>query len=333
MVAADMRVISDKIRHFRSTFRPPVSYAYGSLVLWLSATLAALILGLTFGDLYLRIAWSRPLLSTGAQASLLLFEAPLLLGMLQIYFDGAMARYRSLHPSVHRVSIRTASAALSRDKRDYLNSTFASFGHKNDLRLLAKLLIDEWEWRRELKLRSQDPLWRRAVGFFGLPSTSNFAAYLTGLVAVIAGIVIATMSSEVVFGSFWGFLDNVWSMTRLLLVSFVLPFALCVLPGAIILSGIKSTVEAFIEWLDDQYLSHTAFYLFISEILDLHDRGERLLSRKAGARIYWLVRLGTVPVQDVPLVWRLIKRFKSLGKGSTGSCIGSKSITSQKSAR
>jgi hypothetical protein len=309
-----MRVISDKIRHFRKTFRPPIYYAYGSLIFWLSAALAALILGMTLSDLYLRIALSRPLLSLGAQVSLFLFEVPLLFGMLQVYFAGAVTRYRRLHPSVRRVNLRTASTALFKEKREYLNSTFASFGHNDDLRLLAKSLIDEWEWRRELKLRAQEPLWRRAVGFFGPPSASNFAAYVTGLVAVIAGIVIATMTPDVVFGSFWEFLDDAWSLIRMLWLSIVFPFALCVLPGAIILAGMKNVGETLLEWLDDQYLSRTAFYHFISELLELHDRGERLLLRRTGARLYWLVQLGTAPIPELPGVWRRIKRSKVLGK-------------------
>jgi hypothetical protein len=165
-----------------------------------------------------------------------------------------------------------------------------------------------------LKLRAQEPMWRRAVGFFGLPSATNFAAYVTGLVAVVAGIVIATITPEVVFGSFWEFLEDAWSLIGMLWLAIVFPFALCVLPGAIILSGVKNLGEALLEWLDDQYLSRTAFYHFISELLELHDRGERLLLRKTGARLYWLVRLGTAPIKEVPGVWRLIKRSKALGK-------------------
>ncbi len=310
----EMRVISDKIRHFRKTFRPPIYYAYGSVIFWLSAVLAALILGLTLSDLYLRIALTRPLLSPRAQAGLFLFEVPLLFGILQIYFAGAVTRYRRLHPSVRRVNLRTASTSLSREKREHLNGIFETFGHKDDLRLLAKSLIEEWEWRRELKQRAQEPLWRRAVGFFGPTSASNFAAYVTGLVAVIAGIVIATMSPEVVFGSFWDFLDNAWSLIRMLWLGIVFPFALCVLPGAIILSGMKNVVEALLEWLDDLYLSRTAFYHFISELLELHDHRERLLQRRTGARLYWLVRLGTAPISELPGVWRRIKRSKELGK-------------------
>lgn len=61
-----MRVISDQIRHLRNTFRPPVYYAYGALIFWLFAALAALILGLTLSDLYLRIALCRLLLSSRA---------------------------------------------------------------------------------------------------------------------------------------------------------------------------------------------------------------------------------------------------------------------------
>jgi hypothetical protein len=43
----------------------------------------------------------------------------------------------------------------------------------------------------------------------------------------------------------------------------VLPFALCAVPGAIILSAIKNIGEVLLEWLNDQYLSHTAFYKFV----------------------------------------------------------------------
>ncbi|WP_312257530.1 hypothetical protein [Stutzerimonas nitrititolerans] len=306
-----MQAISDKIRHYRKTFRPPVFYALGSLALWLSIALAALILGLMSLDLYLRFAKGTELLDTWDQLVLLLLETPLLFGMLQAYFMGAERRYRLLHPSVRQVNLRTPKVYLGKEKRAYLQSTF---GHEGDLRVLAKTLTEEWEWRRELKIRAQEPLWHRAMGFFGLPSASNFAAYLTGLVAVIAGIVIATMTPEVVFGSFGQFLDDTWTLIRMLWIAIVLPFALCVLPGAVILSTIKNIGEALLEWLNDQYLSHTDFYRFISELLDLHDRGERLLLRKTRAHIYWTVRLTMAPIQDIPKVWRRIKRARALSK-------------------
>jgi len=306
-----MQAISDKIRHYRKTFRPPVFYALGSLALWLSIVLAALILGLMSLDLYLRFAKGRELLDTCDQLALLLLETPLLFGMLQAYFMGAERRYRQLHPSVRQVNLRTPKLYLGMEKRAYLQSTFE---HDGDLRVLAKTLVEEWEWRRELRNRAQEPLWRRAMGFFGLPSASNFAAYLTGLVAVIAGIVIATMTPEVVFGSFGQFLDDTWTLIRMLWMAIVLPFALCVLPGAVILSTIKNIGEALLEWLNDQYLSQTDFYRFISELLDLHDRGERLLLRKTRAHLYWAARLTMAQIQDLPKVWRRIKRARGLSK-------------------
>lgn len=60
-------------------------------------------------------------------------------------------------------------------------------------------------------------------------------------------------------------------------LAIVLPFAVCVLPGAVILAGIKQIGETLLECVNDQFLSHTAFYRFISELLELHDRDERLL--------------------------------------------------------
>jgi hypothetical protein len=306
-----VRAISDKVRHYSKTFRPPVFYALGSLAFWLSVTLATVILGLTAADLYVRLTQRTPFLLGQQQLGLLLFEIPLLFGMLQIYFLGAERRYRQLHPGAKRVTLRTPSMHLVREKRAYLSS---KFGHEGTLRDLAKLLISEWEWRREIRNRTQEPLWRRAVRFFGLPSAANFAAYLTGILAVFAGIVIATMSAEVLFGSIDEILEDAWVLVRMLWLSIALPFALCVLPGAVILSSIKNVGQALVEWLNDQYLSDTAFYRFISELVELDDRAERLLLRGTSSKLYWMVRLTMSPLPDVPKVWRRVRRAKRLGK-------------------
>lgn len=306
-----MRAISDKVRHYRKTFRPPVYYALGSLAFWLSVILASLILGLTAADLYVRLTQQTVFLGGAQQLSLLLFEIPLLFGMLQVYFLGAERRYRQLHPGARCVTLRTPTMHLVSEKRAYLSSTF---GHEGTLRDLAKLLISEWEWRREIRNRTQEALWRRAVGFFGLPSAGNFAAYLTGILAVFAALVIATMSAETLFGSIDQILEDAWALIRMLWLAIVLPFALCVLPGAVILSSIKNVGEALVEWMNDQYLSDTAFYRFISELVELDDRAERLLLRGTSSKLYWMVRLTMSPHQDVSKVWKRIRRAKRLGK-------------------
>lgn len=311
-----MEAIADKIRHYRKTFRPPVFYALDSLALWLSLGLATLILGLLFLDLYLRIAKSTYLLGKSDQAWLMVYEVPMLLGLMQVYFQGVERRFRMLYPAVGRVHFRTPHDTLAKEKHAYLHATFA---HEGDLRSLAKHLIEEWEWRRELKVRAQEPLLNRAAGFFKLPSPGNFAAYLTGVMAVLAGIVIATLSREALFADLEQFLVDTWSLIVQLWLAIVLPFAVCVLPGAVILVGIKQIGETLLERVNDQFLSYTAFYRFISELLELHDRGERLLLRKTRAWAYWTVRLTMVPLKDVPQVWRRIRRAKALARCSARS--------------
>ncbi len=238
-----MEAIADKIRHYRKTFRPPVFYALGSLALWLSIGLATLILGLLFFDLYLRIAQNTYLLGKTDQAWLMVYEVPMLFGMMQAYFHGTERRYRMLYPATRRIHFRTPHEILAKEKHAYLRATFT---HEGDLRVLAKYLIEEWEWRRELKVRAQEPLLRRAAGFFTLPSPGNFAAYMTGLVAVLAGIVIATLSREVLFADLEQWLVDAWSLIVQLWLAIVLPIAVCMLPGAVILTGIKQVGETLL---------------------------------------------------------------------------------------
>jgi hypothetical protein len=138
-------------------------------------------------------------------------------------------------------------------------------------------------------------------------------------VAVLAGIVIATLSREVLFADLEQFLVDAWNLIVQLWLAFVLPFAVCMLPGAVILVGIKQVGETLLEQVNDQFLSHTGFYRFISELLELHDRGERLLLRKTRAWAYWTVRPTMVPIEDIPGVWRRIRRAKVLARRSASS--------------
>lgn len=311
-----MEAIADKIRHYRKTFRPPVFYAFDSLALWLSIGLATLILGLLFFDLYLRIAQKTYLLGKTDQAWLMVYEVPMLFGMMQAYFHGTERRYRMLYPATRRIYFRTPHSILAKEKHSYIRTTFA---HEGDLRVLAKYLIEEWEWRRELKVRAQEPLLQRAADFFKLPSPGNFAAYMTGLLAVLAGIVIASISKEVFFADLEQWLVDAWSLIVQLWLAIVLPIAVCMLPAAVILTGIKQIGETFLEWINDQFLSNTAFYRFISELLELHDGGEHLLLRKTRAWAYWTIRLTMSPLEDTPRIWRSIRLAKVLARRSEKS--------------
>lgn len=64
------------------------------------------------------------------------------------------------------------------------------------------------------------------------------------------------------------------------------------------LNLLKDLGVLLVEKLDDQYLSNTGFYRFISQLLELHDATEPLLLRKTRAWVYWTVRLGLAPVGD-----------------------------------
>jgi len=307
-----MQAIADKVRWYRKRFRSPIFYALDSSVLWLTALLAGLIVTFLVADVYLRLAGRSYLLEAGDQWLLLAFELPMMLGMLQVMVLGAERRHRQHYPTHKRVNLRAAQAIQGRERHAFLQEHFE---HQGDLKSLAKELVDDWEWQRGIKHRAQEPLWHNAVAFFKPPSASSFAAYMTGFVAVIAGIVIATMTPEVIFASFSDFLRDTWSLIWLLWRSLVFPFAACVLPGAVILTFIKNIGEWLLELLDDQYLSHMAFYRFIVELLDLHARGARTWQRRTRAGVYWTIQLGTCPINELASRWRRIQRARRLARG------------------
>jgi hypothetical protein len=302
-----VQAISDKIRHYRKTFRPPVFYAMGSLVLWLSLVLVALILSLVLSDLYIRLAGNAFLLSSHSQFSLLLAEVPALLGLGQAYYIGRARRYRLYNPNVVSFGFRRSFSNLTNEKTAYLKKIFRI---EDDLMRLAAELVDEWEWREKIKLRCKETWLIRASGFFRLPSASNFAAYVTGILAVVAGIVIATMTPDAVFGSINEYVDTALAMAELFWL--VIIIAVCVLPCAVILGSLKSVGDVLLESINDQYLSNTAFYRFIAEVLELHDLGDRLLLRKTVGWAYWSVRVLVSPIHELPKIRRGIRRAKRL---------------------
>jgi hypothetical protein len=67
-----------------------------------------------------------------------------------------------------------------------------------------------------------------------LAFSRHFVADLTGILEVFAALVIATMSAETLFGSIDQVLEDAWALIRMLWLAIALPFALCVLPGAVI---------------------------------------------------------------------------------------------------
>ncbi|WAF88330.1 hypothetical protein NRL37_13090 [Metapseudomonas otitidis] len=306
-----MEAIADKIRYYRKEIPSPALYTLGSPSLWLAIGLATLIVALLLFDLYLRISQHTYLLENHEQLWITVCEIPMLLGLMQAYFQGIERRYRSINRETKRIHFRTPQGALVKEKLSHLRKIFS---HDGDLDALARNLIEEWEWRREIKIRAKDPLILRATGFFKLPSPGNFAGYLTGFMAILAGIVIATLPKEIIFSDAEQLLADAEKLIIQLWLLIAIPIAVCVLPCAVILVGVKQIGEAILERVNDQFLSHMAFYRFILELLELHDRGEELLLRKTRAWAYWSVRLSIAPIKDVPRVWRRIQRAKALAR-------------------
>jgi hypothetical protein len=262
-------------------------------------------------DLYLRLNGEGEFLGFSDQFWLLFAEIPMVFGMLQAHLQGAERRFRHLNPVASRVNIRTPHLILAREKIAFIQRIF---NHQESLRVLASLLVEEWEWREEIKRRAQDPMWIRAIGFFRLPSTSNFAAYMTGLVAIFAAIVITTVTPDTLFSAASTLPHSAWSNIRALVIVIVLPVILCVLPAAVIMTAVKDIGVALLERLNDHYLSQAGFYRFISQLLELHDQGELLHLRKTQAWVYWTIRMGIAPVQDFQRVRNRIRRAKRLAK-------------------
>lgn len=310
-----MQAISDKIRHYRKTFPSLLTYALETRVLWLSILLmASIVLFISLriiGQAHEGAGWGGLI---GAVAA----EVLILPGFLQAYFMGAERRYRKCFGHSERFSFRFFATHFEKEKLTHIRSTFE---HEGDLRELVKSLVEEWEWRRELKARGQEPMWQKAMGFFSLPSASNFAAYMTGLVAVIAGIVIASMDPELLFGSFEQFLKDAWDLIYWMWVNLIPIVVMSLLPGAIILSAVRYLWQLLLEWLDDKYLGQAGFYRFVSDVLDLHDRGERDLMRKTRGRMYWSIRLGMAPLGDVPRIWRRVQRARRMAERKSESAL------------
>ncbi|KRW62096.1 hypothetical protein [Pseudomonas sp. TTU2014-080ASC] len=306
-----MQAISDKIRHYRKTFRSLLFYARGTLVFWLCVTLMGLIVGVVALDVYLGIASDVDLLS-GWQVTVLyiceLFIAP---GVVQAYFMGAQRRYQLFHPQAAQPRFRVAHRHFDQQKLAYLRRTFE---HPGDIRDLAKALVKEWEWLQSLRVRAQEPMWRKTMGFFHLPTAGNFATYMAGLVAIIAAIVIANMDAEFIFGSFEQFISDTWDLIFAMWVNLIPLVVLIIFPAATLVSAVKYLTERLLECLDDQYLSQAGFYRFITELLELPDRRHRDLMSRTRGWAYWSILLLMAPLEDVPRVWRRIKRVKRLAK-------------------
>ena len=187
-----MRTVAHHVKTFRREYRLIPSFVWGSRIFILFASsmlLVVLSIALFFyHHVYLQ-------LPTYANLSYwtLFWEMPMLLGLAQILVEVDRRRFARDNLGKRILGIRQAIVATDRAKRRMISEHFAG---REDFAELAKELIEQWEWRQALERRAGSPATLRTLHFFNLPSASNFATYLGGLLAVIAAVVVALLDKE-----------------------------------------------------------------------------------------------------------------------------------------
>lgn len=305
-----MNVIAQKIRKYRSDTRPAAFFAASTRVFWLTALLLFSVFGAVILDMYHRIALNSEMYSH-LPIVVLMCEVMLLPAMLQIHYEGAQIRYRLHRPDARTVGFRVPELMILRDKVARINTIFKPEGSYEQL---AKQLITAWEWRKQVAQEAEEAAMRRAVGFFSLPSASNLATYIAGVLAIVAAMTVTLIEKETFYRELPSSLNEAWSNIIILSLLIVLPVAACIIPTATIFVMLKSIVVWLRQRIDDDYLDRTSFYKFISELIQIEDNKERRLLMRTTGFVYWFVRIGTAHFSDIPKHFRNSRRGVRMGK-------------------
>lgn len=299
-----MRAVSHKVKAYRREFRFFPSYMLTTSIFWLVATHSALTLGaigLHFVSLY--IYDSRTFLYLPFHA--VVWEPFLVFGWLQFVLetnDQAVMRLQGLEkPPAFRVAL----SALDWEKKKKIDTLFGTPASHTKL---AHELIEQWEWENDIHQKAGSPTLRKAIGFFAVPSAGNFATYLAGILAVAAGIVIALIDRELFFENVEQLWPNFETAYGYLILFVVLPITAMIIPGAIIVDGVRSVVDGVTEWINDDYLSRKRFYGFIKDLVEFEARSQRRLLMRTTGVAYWTMRIGTAPITRVPAIWKNMRR-------------------------
>jgi len=239
----------------------------------------------------------------------LAFEPILLLGSFQVIIEGVKRRHAIRHPSQPNASMRSAELIHYREK---VKSIRELFDHDGPMTPLAKELVDQWEWRQDIKRRTNDPALQIAASFYRPPSSGNIATLAAGSIAIFAAIVIATLDRETFLGS----LPTIWNIAisniSSLAVVVILPIAAAIYPAAIFWTFCRSLISLFLEAIDDDNLSRRTFYDFIEELIEIDDRQEKRLLMRTTGMIYWPLRILTTDISNTPKVYRSAQRARRL---------------------
>jgi len=305
-----MNVIAQKIRKYRSTTRPAVFFAVGTLVFWLTIILIFLVLAAVALNMYTQIVWNSEMYSNLPKIAFIA-EFMLLPAMLQIYFEGAQIRYRLLYPEARRVGFRVPELMIQRDKTARIDMIFKP---KGSYEQLAKELIAAWEWRNLVKKEADEPAMRRALGFFSLPSASNIATYIAGVLAIAAATIITLIDKDSFYRELATNMNDAWSNIVILTILVVIPVAVSIIPLTTIYLMLKSIVTWLQQRIDDDYIDQRSFYKFILELIQINDRKERRLLMRTTGLVYWLIRIGTARILDIKKVFKNYRRCVRIEK-------------------
>lgn len=306
-----MRSVAHKVKRFQADFSGLKWSILRTRIFWLVAvqtglSLLAVVLFLVSGvgqksNAYL----SAPLWA-------LALEPFLILGFFQLFLEVERQRVLTLLPSYRRVGFRNLFSTIAREKRRRFDELF---GPQPDLETFAKSLIESWEWRRNILARAGEPAQKKAARFlFSLPTAGNFATYMTGLLAVVAGLVIVLIDKEQMYGSLGEFWSNFCEAFWLLVLLVVVPVTVSIFPLAGIWSALTATGNSLLEWLDDDFLSNSRFYGFIKDQLETDERKARRLLMRTTGWVYWSIQLGISPYGSWRKVWRNGRRSVRLAR-------------------
>lgn len=299
-----MRAVSHQVKAYRREFRFFPGYMFKTSIFWLVSAHSALTLGaigLYFVSLY--IYDSKTFLYLPLHA--LAWEFFLVLGWLQFILESNSLSVMRLRGLEKPPAFRVALSALDGEKKRKID---ALFGAPESHTALARELIQQWEWENAIYQQAGSPTVQKAFGFFAVPSAGNFATYLAGVLAVVAGVVIALIDRE----RFFDDIEQLWPTFQAaygyLFLFVVLPITAMIIPGAIIADGARSAVDGIAEWINDDYLSRRRFYGFIKDLIEFEARSQRRLLMRTTGVAFWTMRLGTAPIARVPAIWKNMRR-------------------------
>jgi len=294
-----------KIRKYRKAFRNPGRYALKSWTFALSASLGIVIIGIVAADMWLTLFKGMSHLRNFEYFLLILSEAVLALGMMQVRITGAEKLYRRLSRGVNKVGFRGTERSLAMSRAASIKD---SFNHSGSLDVLARKLVDEWEWRLEIRSRAEKSMLQRAFRFFSLPTAANFSAYVVGALAIAAAFVFAITERDSLVSNIPALIHDAWSNTVSLWVLIVLPTVILIIPAAAIISFPKTCLERFKEWANGRYLGNGRFYRFVDELLKLQDMLDVRACDRPRDSLYFVMRLATAPWKDIRSVWAISQR-------------------------